>query len=121
MIGIFLVVQVPDTGDEGAVSLLLRPINSFLLSPKCPEYVVGVIFDYIIINVCAFGATLRASFYVDVGHYYLLNKRLRKKPYTAIVAARNLYFFGLRYWTDSPYHVIRRAARWQLQRKCASG
>ena len=72
MIGVLLIIQVPNARHKWAMSLFLRPVDSLLLSPKCPEYLVGVIFYYIVINACAFRTTFRASFYVDVGHRTLL-------------------------------------------------
>ena len=68
MTGILLCVQVPDSGDKGVMPLLLCPVNSFFLSLECSQYVVGMILHHIIIDACTFGSTLRASFYVDIGH-----------------------------------------------------
>lgn len=50
MIRILLVVQVPHTRDKGMMAVLLRPIDSFLLSAKSTERMIGVVLDHITFN-----------------------------------------------------------------------
>ena len=40
MIGLLLVVQVPDAGDVGGVTVLLRPLDRFVLRLTSGEHVV---------------------------------------------------------------------------------
>jgi len=68
MVRVLLVIQVPDASDKRSVALRFRPIDCFFLSFESAELVVRMIFDYIILNGRPFGASLGASFYVNVRH-----------------------------------------------------
>jgi hypothetical protein len=68
MVGVLLVIQVPDASDKRSVALRFRPIDCFFLSFESAEVVVRMIFDYIILNGRPFRAALRAGFYVNVRH-----------------------------------------------------
>jgi hypothetical protein len=50
MVGVLLVIQVPDASDKGSVTIRFRPIDCFFLSIENAEYVVGMVFDHIILN-----------------------------------------------------------------------
>jgi hypothetical protein len=68
MVRVLLVIQVPDASDKGSVTLRFRPIDCFFLSFECAEFVIRMVFDYIIQNGRPFSPTLRAGFYVNVRH-----------------------------------------------------
>jgi hypothetical protein len=68
MVRVLLVVQVPDASNKRSVALRFRPIDCFFLSLEGAEFVVRMIFDYIILNGRPFGPSLRASFYLNVRH-----------------------------------------------------
>ena len=51
MIGLFLVVHVPDPSDERGVPLASRPSDRVVLRFECAEDMVGVVLDGIVIDV----------------------------------------------------------------------
>jgi hypothetical protein len=68
MIGILLVIKVPDTSYKRMMTSFLCPINGLFLSFEGSEHLIRVVFDYIILNGGPFRATLRTSFYINVSH-----------------------------------------------------
>ena len=62
MVGVFLVIQMPDASDKGSVTLRFRPIDCFFLGFESAELMVRMVFDYIILNGRPFRATLRTGF-----------------------------------------------------------
>jgi len=56
MVRVLLVIQVPNAGDKRRMAFCLGPIDCFFLSFESAEFVVGMIFDYVILN----GSPLRA-------------------------------------------------------------
>jgi len=68
MVGILLIIQVPDASDKGSVTLRFRPIDRFFLSLESAELVICVVFDYIILNGRPFRAALGTGFNVNVRH-----------------------------------------------------
>jgi hypothetical protein len=72
MVGLVLLVQVPDAGDVRRVAFLLRPGNSFVLGLERPEHVVGVILDNVIIDRGSFLPPFWTCFDVNDIHGSLL-------------------------------------------------
>jgi hypothetical protein len=68
MISFFLIVEMTNASDVRSVSVLLRPVDGVSLYFECLEYVVSVIFDHIIVNVAAFGATLGSGLNINCRH-----------------------------------------------------
>jgi len=64
----FLIVEMANAGDMRCVAVLLRPVDGVSLGFERLEYVVGVIFDYIIVNVATFGAALRSGLNINCRH-----------------------------------------------------
>jgi len=52
VIGFLLVVQVPDASNVRGVTVLLRPLNGFLLRLARGEDVVRMVLDYVIGDEC---------------------------------------------------------------------
>ena len=71
MVGVFLVIQMPDASDKRSVTLRFRPIDCFFLAFESAELMVRMVFDYIILNGRPFRATLRTGFDVNVRHSLL--------------------------------------------------
>lgn len=71
MVGNLLIIQMPNASDEGSVTLRFRPIDCFFLGFESAELMVGMVFDYIILNGRAFRTTLRTGFDVNVRHSLL--------------------------------------------------
>ena len=59
---LFFIVEMSNAGDVRCMAVLLRPIDCFSLCFKRGECVVGVVFDYIIVNMGTFGAALGARY-----------------------------------------------------------
>lgn len=59
VIGDLLVVQVPDESDKRMVALTFRPIDGFSLGVEGAEHMVRMVFDDIIVDPAALGASLR--------------------------------------------------------------
>jgi hypothetical protein len=72
MVRNLLVIEVPDAGNKGMVTILLRPIDCFFLSLENAENMVSVVFDHVILNVRSFRAAFGTSFYVIVRLGYCL-------------------------------------------------
>ena len=70
MVRNLLVIEVPDASDEGMVIILFRPIDGFFLSFESAEFMVRMVFDYIIMNGRSFRSALGTGFYVNVGHSF---------------------------------------------------
>jgi hypothetical protein len=68
VIGYLLVVQVPDASDQRMVALTFRPIDRFPLRVKGAEHMVRMVFDDIIVDPAALGASLRTGFDVHIRH-----------------------------------------------------
>jgi hypothetical protein len=68
MVGLLLIVQVPDSGNERSMPLSFRPIDRFALRPESNEHLVGVVFHDIVIDRTAIRSALGASLNVNVGH-----------------------------------------------------
>ena len=71
VIGVLLIIQVPDPNDKGHMSALSYPINRFLQSSKRGEDLVSVIFYDIIVDRITFWAPLRSSLNIDVCHVFV--------------------------------------------------
>jgi hypothetical protein len=71
MISFFLIVEMTNASDVRGVPVLLRPVDGVSLCFKRLEYVVGVIFDHIIVNVAAFGAALGSGLNINCRHTYI--------------------------------------------------
>ncbi len=72
MVGILLVIKVPDTSYKGMMTSCLCPINRLFLSFEDFEHMIRVVFNYIIMNSGSL-TTFRTSFYINVGHSLLLD------------------------------------------------
>jgi hypothetical protein len=59
VIGFFLVVDMAYASDMRRMAVLFRPVDGFVLRFERGEYVIGVVFDHIIVDMAAFGAALR--------------------------------------------------------------
>jgi hypothetical protein len=68
VVGVLLVVQMPDTGHQGTIFSLLRPLNRFSLFLEAAEHAVGVVLDDIALNGCSFRPSLRSRFYINICH-----------------------------------------------------
>jgi hypothetical protein len=71
MVGVFLVIQMPDPSDERSMTLRFRPINCFFLGFERTKLMVRMVFDYIILYGRSLRATLRAGFDINVRHSLL--------------------------------------------------
>jgi hypothetical protein len=54
VIGVFLIIQVPDPSDKRRAAILFCPINRFVLCSERAEELVRVIFDDIIVDRLSF-------------------------------------------------------------------
>jgi hypothetical protein len=68
VIGFFLVVEIANTGDKWVMAVFSSPIDCFLLCFEGSEYVIGMVFDHIIINVTTFRAALRSGLNINIRH-----------------------------------------------------
>lgn len=64
----FLIVQVSDASDQRRMALTFRPINRFLLRIECPEHMVRMVFDDIILDSAALRAPFWACLDVNISH-----------------------------------------------------
>jgi hypothetical protein len=71
VIGFLLIVEMANAGDMRRMAVLLRPIDCFSLCFERSERVVGVIFNYIIVNMGTFGTALGARLNIDVRHTHI--------------------------------------------------
>jgi hypothetical protein len=71
VISFFLIVEMANAGDMRRMAVLLRPVDCFCLCFERSECVVGVVFDYIIVNMGTFGAALGARLNIDVRHTHI--------------------------------------------------
>jgi hypothetical protein len=60
--------SLPHASDKRCVALTSRPIDGFALGLKGGEYVVGVVFDHIVVDVAGFWTAFGAGLNVDVRH-----------------------------------------------------
>jgi hypothetical protein len=77
VIGLLLVVHVPDASDVSRMAILLRPLDRFMLCLECCEDTVSVILDYVIFDVSALLPTFRPGLDVNDRHLSLLVPLLR--------------------------------------------
>jgi hypothetical protein len=68
MIRYLFVVQMPDAGDERAVSVRFRPRDGFVLRFERPKNLVAVIFNDIVGNGIALRPSFWTRFDVNVRH-----------------------------------------------------
>jgi hypothetical protein len=68
MVGLLLVVQVPNTRNVRCVTILLCPGNCFVLGFESLQDMVGVILDHKIVDLAAFLATFGPRLDVDGSH-----------------------------------------------------
>jgi hypothetical protein len=68
VVGLLLIIQMPDSSDERTMALFFRPIDSFSLRLEDAEHVIRVIFDYKIIDTIPLRAPFRARFNVNIRH-----------------------------------------------------
>jgi len=71
VIGLPLVIQVPDASDMGDLAVIFRPIDRFPLCLEVAERMVCVVFNDIIVDMASLGTTLGARFNVNVRHVFL--------------------------------------------------
>jgi hypothetical protein len=71
MIGLFLIVQVPDAGNERGVAFTSGPIDCFLLGSEGAEDVIRVILDDEIVDGTSLGTAFGTRFDVYVRHAFL--------------------------------------------------
>src|SRR5512135_324366 len=69
---------MPDPSDKRSVTVHFRPIDCFFLGFESAEFIVRMVFDYIIVNGRPFRATLRTSFDVNVRHSLLSSDTSRQ-------------------------------------------
>jgi hypothetical protein len=91
MVRIFLVIEVPDAGDKGTVTILLRPIDCFFLSFEGAEDMVLIGFDHIIVDVRSFRAALGTGFYINIRHSSFLTSTL-----SGDIGSANVSFLNFR-------------------------
>jgi len=65
MIRFFLVVEMANTGAMRRVSILLRPVDCFVLCFERGQCVVGVIFDNIIVDVTTLGSAFGSGLHIN--------------------------------------------------------
>jgi hypothetical protein len=68
MIGLLLVVQVPDPSDTGGMAVALGPIDCFPLRFEGGENVIGMVFNDIVVDVRSLRAPFRPRLNVNGGH-----------------------------------------------------
>jgi hypothetical protein len=75
VVGLLLIIQVPDAGDEWGVAAMFRPIDRLSLRREGAEHVVRMILHDIVFYVAAFWATFGTRFNINVRHAFspLLN------------------------------------------------
>jgi hypothetical protein len=71
MIGLLLIVQVPDASNKRVMALTFRPIDGFALRFESFEDAVRMIFDYVIVDRGSLGTSLGTGFNVNVRHAFL--------------------------------------------------
>jgi hypothetical protein len=81
MVRDFLVAQMPDTGDERVMTLLLRPINSGCLRVRGVQHAAGVVFDDVVSDGVAI-APFWTRFNVHVRHGRSPDVVFYKQQYT---------------------------------------
>jgi len=64
----FLIIQVSDARDKGSVAVRLRPIDCFALRLEGAEDMIGMIFDYIVVDIAALRAAFGTRFDINVRH-----------------------------------------------------
>jgi len=74
VIGFLLIVEMPNAGDMRCMAVLLCPIDRVSLSFERGEWVVGVVFDYVVVNVGTFAAALEVA------------AQYRRSPYLHLLA-----------------------------------
>jgi hypothetical protein len=68
VVGLLLIIQVPDASDKRGVAVPLCPIDRFPLCPESAQHVVGMIFDHIIVDMAPLRAALGSRFNVNICH-----------------------------------------------------
>jgi hypothetical protein len=68
MIGLLLIIQVPDASDKRSVPLPFCPVNGFSLRIEDSEHMIRMIFDYIIVNRASLGTAFGTRLNIDVCH-----------------------------------------------------
>ena len=71
MIGLLLIVQVPDTRDKRGVAFAFSPIDCFSLCFEGAKRVIRMVFHDIIVDMASFGAAFGPRFNVNVRHALL--------------------------------------------------
>ena len=86
MISLLLVVQVPDASNVCGVTVLLRPLDGFLLRLAGGEDVVRMVLNYVVGDVSALLPTLGAGLDLHDSHLSLLVSATQ--TYSAVVGRR---------------------------------
>lgn len=68
VIGIFLIIQMPNPRDMWAMAIPLRPIDRFFLCRKSRQYVISTILHNVIVNLSSLRPALRSRLNVNYCH-----------------------------------------------------
>jgi hypothetical protein len=68
VVGLLPVVEVADAGDQRHMALLARPIDGLALRFESGQDVVGLVFNDLVVDRVAIGATLGTGFDIDIRH-----------------------------------------------------
>jgi hypothetical protein len=71
MIGFLFIVEMANPGDMRRMAVTLRPFDCLVLRFEGSECVVGVIFDYIVVNAGTYGMALWSSLNVNDRHGHI--------------------------------------------------
>jgi len=71
VIGLLLIIQVPDASDKRVMAALFRPIDRFLLRFEGADHMARMVFNDIVVDIAPVRATLGARFNVNVRHALL--------------------------------------------------
>jgi hypothetical protein len=69
----FLVVEMPDAGDQRVVALLLGPVDRLFLRLESFEHLIGAVFNDIVLDRASFRPPFWSRLNVNIGHGTLPN------------------------------------------------
>jgi hypothetical protein len=98
VIGFFLIIEMAHASDMWRMAVLFRPVDGFSLRFERAEYMVGVVFDHIIINVATLGAALGSRLNINVRHarlYAMDALKSSQQPHRVFGFERAEYMVGV--------------------------
>jgi hypothetical protein len=68
----FSVIQTPDKCDQRAMAVIFGPFDGFRLRAECRKCLVGMLFDYIVVDWLSVSQTFGPGFDINICHDDLL-------------------------------------------------